>query len=220
MNTEKFKVIETSDGSSSVFDSQFGENFHSTYGAIAESMHVYISNGLKLVNTDEISILEIGFGTGLNCLLTIINKDVNQKITYHTIEKYPLEIINIQKLNYSQQLNMSSELFDSISNLKWNFKTEIVNNFFLKKLNVDLLDFNSTDLYDIIYFDAYSPNTQPELWTTTIFEKMFNNLKQGGILTTYSSKGDVKRALRSAGFQVFRIKGPNGKRHILRALKI
>jgi tRNA U34 5-methylaminomethyl-2-thiouridine-forming methyltransferase MnmC len=219
MIKDKFSVVQTSDGSSSIFDSQFGENFHSTHGAIAESMHVYIKNGLKLIDSDKIKILEIGFGTGLNCLLTILNIDTNQKILYHSIEKYPLNKENISKLNYSKLLNIKSDIFENISNLEWDFESEILHNFYLKKLNIDLLDFNSSEYYDVIYFDAFSPNTQPELWTSEIFIKMFNNLKSGGILTTYSAKGDVKRALRNAGFEVFRISGPNGKRHILRALK-
>ncbi len=219
MITDKYKVIETSDGSSSVFDSQFGENFHSTHGAIAESMHVFIQNGLKLINSNEIKILEIGFGTGLNCLLTILNKEESQNVIYHTLEKFPLNNEHISLLNYSKLLNITSELFQKISNAEWGIGCDIADKFHLKKINIDLLEFNSEELYDIIYFDAFSTNTQPELWTNEIFAKMFFNLKTNRILTTYSAKGDVKRALRNAGFEVFRIKGPIGKRHILRALK-
>lgn len=215
----KFSVIQTDDGSSSVYDLQFGENFHSTYGAIEESNHVYIVNGLKLLQKDELRILEVGFGTGLNCLLTIINKETNQRIYYNSIEKFPLSKEHIAKLNYSDKLKVSDEIFEKISNAEWDKQCEIFDNFYLKKIKIDLLDFIPVDFYDIIYFDAFSPNAQPELWTTEIFKKLFYNLKQNGILTTYSSKGDVKRALRSAGFEVFRIVGPKGKRHILMALK-
>ena len=219
MITDKFKVIETSDGSSSVFDSQFSEHFHSTFGAITESMHVFIENGLKLKYTPEIKILEVGFGTGLNCLLTILNKEVNQEVIYHSIEKFPLNNEHISLLNYSKQLNIKSDLFQKISNVEWGIECDITEKFHIKKIKIDLLEFNSEELYDIIYFDAFSPNTQPELWTTEIFTKMFYNLKTNGILTTYSAKGDVKRSLRNAGFEVVRISGPIGKRHIIRALK-
>lgn len=219
MTLNKFSVIQTSDGSSSIFDSQFGENFHSSFGAIAESIHIYIVNGIKLIKKNEITVLEIGFGTGLNCLLTILNKEKNQKIYYHSIEKFPLNKEHIAKLNYTDKLSVSDETFEKISKLEWEKQSEISDNFYLKKIKVDLLDFFPNDFYDIIFFDAFSPNAQPELWTTEIFEKLFNNLKPNGVLTTYSSKGDVKRALRSAGFEVFRIDGPKGKRHILRALK-
>jgi tRNA U34 5-methylaminomethyl-2-thiouridine-forming methyltransferase MnmC len=219
MNTDKFKVIKTSDGSSSVFDLHFKENFHSTHGAIAESMHVYIKNGLKLIDSDKIKILEIGFGTGLNCFLTVLNKGVNQEVIYHTIEKFPLNNEHISLLNYSTQLNITSDLFEKISNIEWGIERDVADNFYLKKIKIDLLEFHSEELYDIIYFDAFSPNTQPELWTTEIFTKMFYNLKTNGFLTTYSAKGDVKRSLRNAGFEVVRIAGPIGKRHILKAMK-
>lgn len=219
MNANKYNIVKTSDGSDTVKDLLIGENFHSTYGAIAESMHVYINNGLKLIDNPEIRILEVGFGTGLNCLLTLLNKDAEQKIFYHSIEKFPLSNELISELNYPEQLNISSDIFEKISKLEWDYESEVADNFYLTKLKVDLLNFNSTELYDMIFFDAFSPNVQPELWTTEVFEKMFNNLKLNGIITTYSAKGDVKRALRNAGFEVFRRNGPKGKRHILRALK-
>ncbi len=219
MIPENLSIVYTSDGSATVFDSQFGENFHSTFGAVAESMHVFIKNGVALVNKKEIKILEIGFGTGLNCLLTVINKQSNQKITYHSIEKFPLTSDLISNLNYSQHLNIDPGIFDKIIKLEWEVEKEIFKDVFLKKMNVDLLNFLPSETYDLIYFDAFSPNVQPDLWTAEIFSKMFSCLNVDGILTTYSAKGDVKRAMRSAGFYVYRIEGPTGKRHILRAEK-
>lgn len=219
IKNDRYDLVQTSDGSLTVSDKLLGENFHSTFGAIAESNYIFIRNGLQLIECSEIKILEIGFGTGLNCLLTAINKNNNQKITYHSIDKYPLSIDVLSKLNYPQQLNITSDIFDKIINMEWSIEKEIFENFCLKKINCDLVDFVPTECYDIIYFDAFSSNVQPELWTKEIFNKLYNCLNVGGILTTYSSKGDVKRALREAHFIVKRIQGPVGKRHIIRAIK-
>ena len=213
----KYSVINSNDGSSTVIDSLHNEHFHSTFGAITESLYIFIKQGLKIIAKPHVRILEVGFGTGLNCILTILNKEQNQKITYHTIEKYPLPIEVIEELNYPGLLNISYEFVHSLHELKWDKETEIAENFTLKKILSDLRDFNAESKYDIIYFDAFSYNIQPELWTSDIFKKMFNRLCSGGLLVTYSAKGDVKKALRSAGFEVKRIAGPPGKRHILQA---
>ncbi len=219
MTINRYNIVQTSDGSLTISDNLLGENFHSTFGAIAESNYIFIKNGLQLFEINEIKILEIGFGTGLNCLLTAINKNKEQKIIYHSIEKYPLDINILSKLNYTQQLNINSNIYDSIINQQWEIEDEIFENFYLKKIKIDLVDFCSTNCYDLIYFDAFSPNVQSELWNVEIFKSLYNCINKGGILTTYSSKGDVKRALREAKFMVKRINGPIGKRHILRAIK-
>jgi tRNA U34 5-methylaminomethyl-2-thiouridine-forming methyltransferase MnmC len=219
MKPEKFLVVPTSDGSVTIHDLQFGESFHSSHGAVSESLHVFIKNGYDLMSSNEIDILEIGFGTGLNCLLTIINKKQGQKIRYHAIEKFPLSSDENNALNYSQVLNIEKNLFGKIIQQEWEIETEIESGFILKKNKVDLLEYMPPQMFDLIYFDAFSPNVQPELWTVEVFKKLYDSLHKNGILTTYSSKGDVKRALRSAGFFVKRIVGPIGKRHILRATK-
>ena len=219
IKSERYNFVQTSDGSITVSDKLLGENFHSTYGAIAESNHIFIKNGLNLFIKSEIKILEVGFGTGLNCLLTAINKLQEQKIIYHSIEKYPLNPEIYLKLNYSDCLKITNNLFNNILTAKWDMQIKISDNFELKKINCDLLYFMPVNSYDIIYFDAFSQNVQPELWTKEVFIKLYNCLNKNGILTTYSSKGDVKRAMREANFVVKRISGPIGKRHIIRAIK-
>lgn len=217
MNT--YNVAETKDGSYTVTDKQTGENFHSTFGAITESNHIFIKNGLNIIKSNEIHILEIGFGTGLNCLLTLINQPPQSKIFYHAIEKYPLSQDIYKKLNYSKILNISNDSYNNLLNADWNKQIKITDSFQLYKINSDLLNFTICFKYDLIYFDAFSPNVQPELWTKEIFNKLNNCLSDNGILITYSSKGIVKQALREAGFLVKRISGPKGKRHIVRAIK-
>lgn len=219
MNEDFRKIIITSDGSSTIFDPFFKENYHSVHGAIAESLHVFIENGLRKVAKEEISILEIGYGTGLNCLLTLLNKPDSQIIQYHSLEKYPLRKEMLSELNYSEMLNVKKSFFEMIFKQNWDIEKEISKGFKLKKIHADLLVFNFTETYDVIYFDAFSPNVQPELWTKEIFSKLYSCLNKNGILTTYSAKGDVKQALRSSGFKVRRMKGPVGKRHILFAVK-
>ena len=219
MKEDLREIIQTSDGSSTIFDLFHNENFHSVHGAISESMHVFIENGLRQFSKNDLSILEIGFGTGLNCLLTVIHKQANQKIIYHSIEKYPLSTGMTQYLNYSQLLNIDPTIFEKINKSEWDVEKELFKDLFVKKINVDLLYFHTSEKYDLIYFDAFSPNVQPELWTAEIFIKLYDCLNENGILTTYSAKGNVKRALRSAGFKVSRIVGPVGKRHMLCAEK-
>jgi len=217
MNPEKYSVIISVDGSSTVIDSAHNEHFHSTFGALTESLYIFINNGFKEVVKPNIRILEVGFGTGLNCILTIINKEHEQKVLYHSIEKYPLPFNVTNELNYHSLLNISPEIIKSLHAFKWDIEAEFSENFILKKLNVDLIDFIPESKYDVVYFDAFSYNIQPELWSSDIFIKMFNCLSPGGLLVTYSAKGEVKKALRTAGFVVKRIKGPPGKRHILQA---
>ena len=217
MSLFQYSVITTTDGSSTVIDSIHKEHFHSTFGAITESLYIYINHGLKVVAKPNVRILEVGFGTGLNCLLTILNKNNDQIILYHTIEKYPLPGYITNELNYHSLLNTSQQLYQSLHSFNWNVEKEFLENFILKKYKVDLLDFIPGFKYDLIYFDAFSHSVQPELWSSDIFNKMFSCLNPGGLLITYSVKGEVKKALRIAGFEVKRIAGPPGKRHILQA---
>jgi len=217
MTPAQYSVFITNDGSATVIDSIHKEYFHSTFGALTESLYIFINHGLKVVPKPNVRILEIGFGTGLNCILTILHKEKDQKILYHTVEKYPLPTNITEECNYHKLLNISPELVQSLHTFKWEQEAEFVPNFKLKKFQADLIDFIPESKYDIIYFDAFSYNIQPELWSSEIFSKMFNCLYPGGFLVTYSAKGEVKEALRSAGFKVKRIAGPPGKRHILQA---
>jgi tRNA U34 5-methylaminomethyl-2-thiouridine-forming methyltransferase MnmC len=219
MTNSHISIVETADGSSSVYDSKHGEHFHSINGAIAESMHVFIINGLHQISASEINILEIGFGSGLNCYLTLLHRQINQKINYHAVEKYPLPEEIYSKLNYPDFLKHPEIDFNSIHTQNWNIEACLLHDFCLKKINCDVSHYTPDYLFDVIYFDAFSYNIQPEIWSLEIFKNMFNSLKAGGLLVTYSARGVVKEAMRGAGFQVSRLKGPLGKRHMLRAVK-
>mgnify|MGYP001555594597 FL=1 len=220
------KIIITEDGSHTVSIPEMGVTYHSIHGAIQESEHVFIEAGLSYVSghpgIQDISILEAGFGTGLNALLTYIESEKKKlKIYYETIEPFPLNEEEVQSLNYCQQLNRPDLqfIFEQLHSSDYEKEIQFPPFFILKKSKADLSTFKTSDLFDLIYFDAFDPNVQPELWTKEVFEKLFSILEPNGILVTYSSKGDVRRALRSAGFTVEKIPGPKGKREMIRAKK-
>ena len=217
------KIIITGDGSSSIYLPELDENYHSKHGAIQEAYHVFIQHGLDLFdNASEINILEIGFGTGLNCLITFLEANKrNLKINYHGVEAYPLKAEEISQLNYGQQLNVESEnnIFEKIHNISWNEKQIIDSDFLLTKRKQFIEEIDDKNKFDIVYFDAFGAQVQPELWTELIFNKMYDSLKNKGILVTYSAKGSVRRAMQAVGFSVERLPGPPGKREMLRGLK-
>ncbi|OQY02524.1 MAG: hypothetical protein B6I20_06840 [Bacteroidetes bacterium 4572_117] len=216
------KLILTTDGSHTVLNSGIGETYHSENGAINESLHVFIQNGLSLINKTEINILEIGFGTGLNALLTYQFAAANNKnINYFTLEKFPLKKGLVKQLNYTEKLSVDNEFFLKLHDLGWDNESNISPNFRLIKRKSDLLDYNFNELknIDLVFFDAFSPSKQPELWTKNIFDKIYNAMSVSGLLSTYSSAGVVKRALREVGFKVKRKPGPKGKFHMLNATK-
>lgn len=218
---QEIHITITDDGSPTLFHSGTGEHYHSVFGAVTESAHVFINAGLKYCLKKEISILEVGFGTGLNALLTLIEAEKSARtVFYHSIELYPLDQKYAEALDYNSFTGKKyAGLIKDIHNVPWETEIKITNYFSLKKIYADASKINLIDLYDVTYFDAFSPEKQPELWTDEMFLKIFNHLNIGGILTTYCSKGTVKRALRNAGFQVFILPGPHGKRHIIRAVK-
>lgn len=221
---DALKLVVTNDGSNSIFSEKFNQQYHSLHGALQESMHVFINAGLhfKQTTTKEISILEIGFGTGLNALLTLNEAAKSStKINFTTIEKYPLDNDIIEHLNYGSIILMdnSSAFFNQIHTCNWNVIHEINNLFSIKKLKTDFEEIDFINEFDIIYFDAFAPNAQPELWTISMFEKMYDALKTNGILVTYCAKGEVKRNLKVAGFQIESLPGPVGKREMTRAIK-
>jgi tRNA U34 5-methylaminomethyl-2-thiouridine-forming methyltransferase MnmC len=184
-------------------------------------MHVFIDAGLKKCLSNKLKILEIGFGTGLNTLLTILNVE-NKHIVYHAIEKYPIGNHIIDEINYPNIVNSekAANYFKKIHEIPWNKEYEIKPQFKLKKIEADLLDYKFEEGYDLIYFDAFAPNKQPELWDTEIFQKLYKSMNINAILTTYCAKGSVRRAMTSNGFKVERISGPPGKREMLRAVKM
>jgi len=217
----KRRIFITEDGSRSIYVEDLGESYHSHFGALAESLHVFIESGLMQSSANPVNILEIGFGTGLNAILTW-NEAVKSKrnIRYYSIEKYPLEESEWQALGYQNiELACAACKFEELHLAKWNDWTDLDDYFSLYKLSSDLRDFETSESFDLIYFDAFSPDIQPELWTEEIFSKLFRCLNPGGILVTYSVKGTVKRALKSVGFRIELIPGPKGKREIMRANK-
>lgn len=218
----KFVIEPTSDGSYTLYVPDLEEHYHSTNGAIQESEHVFIKTGLKNFVQKHISILEIGFGTGLNALLTIKNSTDDQIIEYHTFENNPLPPQIIKQLNYTKLIDENLEqIFLSLHNSKWNERVMINENFYLTKIEDDFsaLSYPYSQQYDIIYFDAFAPNKQDEMWSQSIFDKLFSLTNNNGVLVTYCAKGSVRRMMQQAGYIVERLPGPPGKREMLRAKK-
>lgn len=218
------KIITTADGSKTIQIEEWNEQYHSVHGAIQEANYVYIEQGL-LFSIDEfqkssISILEIGFGTGLNTLLTLLtSQKLNQNINYVGIEAYPVKSEELQLLDYSKYLDISGSSFESIHESSWEEEHVVSKHFKLRKQKKFFNDISEINAFDVIYYDAFGARVQPELWTEVLFEKMYKALKPNGVLVTYSAKGSVKRALVAVGFTIERLKGPPGKRHMLRAIK-
>ncbi len=219
----KIEIRETLDGSHTLYLEGIDEHYHSTFGAIQESEHVFIQAGLSHCQKGEVTLFEIGFGTGLNCYLTFLAaQSTGQRVKYHAIEKYPLPKEVYEELNYDSLMkNRSSEIFSVLHKTPWNQELEISNFFHLHKMEGDLLDMNFDLLpdFDLIYFDAFSPEKQPELWEMVVFERLFDKMKNNSILVTYCAKGMVRRRLQAVGFEVERIPGPPGKREMIRAIK-
>lgn len=217
------KIIVTEDGSHSLFIPEMGENYHSVHGAIQESVHVFINAGLKHCEKENINILEIGFGTGLNALLTLKEALASGKMIYYTgIEKYPLEKEEYEMLNYGEILGGEmNKYFSDMHKFDWGIDVEISKKFALKKIKADLttLIFEKEASYDLVYFDAFAPNKQPGMWNTEIYSKIFEKCNAGAVFVTYCAKGIVRRELQSVGFKVERLKGPPGKFEMLRAIK-
>ena len=213
----------TSDGSSTIHLPDWNENYHSIHGAIQESKHVFIAKGFDQLNESKISILEIGFGTGLNCFITFLKAiQSNKSINYVGVEAYPVTIDEVAKLNYVSELKAENqkEIFDKMHQYSWEEKHTILSDFSLTKRKQFFKDIDDVNQFNIIYFDAFGAEHQPELWTVAIFKKMYKALKVNGILVTYSAKGSVRRAMQEVGFSIERIDGPPGKREMLRATKL
>lgn len=217
------KIIQTSDGSKSLYLPEYDETYHSRHGALQEAYHVFIRSGLDLFEEgSEVRILEMGFGTGLNCFITWLEaRRRNLKVYYCGLEAYPVSIDVARELDYPMALGhkQSQSLFETLHKSPWDSIVEIDESFKLKKFNCLFTDFSATADYDLIYFDAFGPRVQPELWTESMFEKMYQALCHKGVLVTYSAKGSVRRALQAVGFEVERLPGPPGKREMLRATK-
>ncbi|MGJ8549067.1 tRNA (5-methylaminomethyl-2-thiouridine)(34)-methyltransferase MnmD [Winogradskyella wichelsiae] len=225
----KRNIITTSDGSKTIQIEEWNEQYHSIHGAIQEANHVFMKHGLLYYsdlrtenNTEEIHILEIGFGTGLNAFLTLIEAEkLNKSINYVGVEAYPVQLEEVQQLNYIELISETHKsVFEKLHETPWEKPSAITSNFQLEKQQKFFKDITVKNEFDIIYFDAFGARVQPDLWTEAIFEIMFNALKENGVLVTYSAKGSVRRAMQAVGLTVERLPGPPGKREMLRATKL
>ncbi len=217
------RIFETQDGSHSIFAEQFGVSYHSKYGAIQETQHVFIDAALrfKAVEKKELHVLEMGFGTGLNAYMTYLEAQKhNLHIHYTAVEAYPLTQAQWKNLNYAEQLQEDRKAFDIFHTTPWNIPIKINENFELLKLLQRFEDLDFSPQFDIIYYDTFAPDAQPELWEVELFQKMYDALLKGGVLVTYCAKGVVKRTMKSVGFEIEGLQGPPGKREMTRATKV
>ena len=211
-------IIQTADGSPTIYVPALKEHYHSIHGSVTESEHIFIKYGLELIlnNNNKINnILEFGLGTGLNLFLTLESAG-GVPIYYHSLEKYPLSMEEVHSLKESLS---HYPFYDEIHLAPWETDVHLTNQFVLRKDMVDFRDFVPQKKYHLIYFDAFAPEIQPKLWEQCVFERIFKNMHHGGVLVTYCAKGQVKRNLKAAGFKIERLPGPPGKREITRAWK-
>lgn len=217
------EIIQTLDGSTTIHLKEWDECYHSKHGAIQEAQHVFIKNGLALFENKSVSILEIGFGTGLNSFITFLeSKKLQQSIDYVGVEAYPVSADEVLSMNYVAELNAEteSEIFKKMHESNWDEQVKLSENFVLTKRKQFFDAIDDIEKFDLIYFDAFGYRVQPELWSTTIFQKMYNALKPQGKLVTYAARGVVKRSMIEVGFTVEKLAGPPGKREMFRASKL
>ena len=218
-------IITTSDGSHSLLNAELNETYHSVHGALQESLHVFIKNGFDHIvekfHGSTMEILEVGFGTGLNALLTLQAATVSKsKVRYTSIEAFPLEENIWRKLNYTKSVGYNS-FFDQLHSSRWGADQTIGDNFVVHKIHAPLqLAELARNNYDLVYFDAFAPNKQPEMWDLETLTLVAYSMKQGGVFVTYCAKGQVKRDLKSLGFNVETLAGPPGKKEMIRATKV
>ncbi|QBJ85036.1 peptidase [Chryseobacterium gleum] len=223
----KREIKTTNDGSKTLFINELNENYHSHHGALQEAEHVFIKNGLNLINDCEINILELGFGTGLNVLVTIneyLKTDKNHVINYFSLEKYPINESEVKDLAYDELFDNPElkNIYQKIHLSDWEKSVEIISGFNLKKIECDFFDLKDIDLPEInlVYFDCFGARVQPDLWEKPLFELVADKMAINGLLTTYSSKGSVRRILQELNFQVKKKQGPPGKREMINAVKL
>jgi tRNA U34 5-methylaminomethyl-2-thiouridine-forming methyltransferase MnmC len=216
----KVELRETNDGSHTLFIPELNENYHSHHGAIQEARHVFINQGLNpLLNKKfPINILEVGWGTGLNCLLSCLFSE-NISISYTGIEAFPIEQTLHEALNYVMHLENSFEIFERLIRASWDKETKITNDFTLKKIHTKIQEWETEDKFDLIYYDAFGPRAQEEMWRKETLQKVICMLKKDGIFVTYCAKGQLKRDLKELGCFVETLPGPPGKREMTRAVK-
>lgn len=219
----KREIIQTLDGSTTIHLQEWDECYHSKHGAIQEAQHVFIKNGLSLFENKHVSILEIGFGTGLNAFITFLEaKKLNQTIDYVGVEAYPISADEVLSMNYVEELNATDEsaIFKTMHESNWEEKISLNKDFSLTNRKQFFEAIDDIEKFDLIYFDAFGYRVQPELWSTEIFQKMYNALKPNSVLVTYAARGVVKRSMIEVGFTVEKLAGPPGKREMFRARKM
>ncbi len=217
------EIIQTLDGSTTIHLKEWDECYHSKHGAIQEAQHVFIKNGLALFENKSVSILEIGFGTGLNAFITFLeSKKLQQSIDYVGVEAYPVSADEVLSMNYVAELNAETEtaIFKKMHESNWDEQVKLNENFVLTKRKQFFDTIDDIEKFDLIYFDAFGYRVQPELWSTAIFQKMHNALKPQGKLVTYAARGVVKRSMIEVGLTVEKLAGPPGKREMFRASKL
>ena len=218
----KREIIITDDGSTTIRIPEWDENYHSTHGAIQEAKHVFIKNGLNLFRSqDSISILEIGFGTGLNTFITFLETLNKEKVNYVGVEAYPISADEVLQMNYVSELQAVDfkSIFETMHSCSWEIVNQLKTNFYLTKRKQFFQDIEDKNSYDLIYFDAFGFPLQPELWSETIFKKMYDALLPNGVLVTYACRTPIKNAMLAAGFSIEKLPGAPGKREMLRATK-
>ncbi|AVR47437.1 SAM-dependent methyltransferase [Christiangramia fulva] len=221
------KIIKTGDGSVTIHLPEWDEQYHSKHGAVQEARHVFLKMGLhhfldEHPKKQKIDILEIGFGTGLNAFLSLLEAEkLKRKIIYTGVEAFPVSSEEVASLNYPEAAGAinRAEDFKQLHQLEWEKEAQVTSAFTLEKQKKKFQEIEDVNSYDIIYFDAFGARVQPELWTEEIFQKMYRALKKEGVLVTYAAKGSVRRALIACGFVVAKLPGPPGKREMLRAVK-
>ncbi len=222
-NRMKYQIKLTTDGSFTIFLPDLNEQYHSLNGAVTESKHVFLKMGFDFHPLQNPVVFEVGFGTGLNALLTAYRAEITgRSVFYTTIEKYPLNIKLVKNLNYGDFIpGRGNELFSAIHECQWDVPVQLTPFFRILKINADFLILDQRPKFkcDIIYFDAFGPDKQPEMWSPQIFSYLFEQLLPEGILVTYSAKGEVRRHLTAAGFKTEKLPGPPGKKEMLRAIK-
>lgn len=213
----------TADGSHTLFVPALNEHYHSVNGAVQESLHIFIGAGLRSVEKQKVRILEIGFGTGLNAFLTLkeqMAEGTPVDIEYYSVELYPLSSDIVEALNYGERIwPERRDLFMKLHTAEWNASVAITDHFLLYKIEGDSNRCELPDGIDLIYFDAFAPDKQPEMWSSGIFARLYALASKGAVIVTYCAKGEVRRRMQAAGFNMQRLPGPPGKRHILRGIK-
>ncbi|MDR0812261.1 MAG: tRNA (5-methylaminomethyl-2-thiouridine)(34)-methyltransferase MnmD [Paludibacter sp.] len=211
----------TADGSHTLYSSAFDEQYHSIHGAVQESAHIFIQAALRQCARQEISVFEVGFGTGLNAFLSFLETEKTDKTIHYTaVELFPVPFAQVAELNYAELFAQNKKTeFELLHKCAWNAEMQISDKFSLRKLNISFLELQQIPNFDVCFFDAFSPEKQPEMWTAERFAFLYKWANADAILTTYCAKGAVRRALQEAGFTVERLQGPKGKREIIRARK-